>query len=267
MPAERDDNVFRLPPRRRPPAGEWPISASFLGLSVATLMLAGIMIFMPQYARGAVFPFVVGAWIISLCLHEFGHALVAHRTGDYTVQDKGYLTLDPAKYADPFNSILFPLLILAFGGIGLPGGAVFIQTNLLRKPWHSAAVSAAGPLANLIVLVALAAILAAFGAAMPAPLYASLAFVALLQATAILFNLLPIPGFDGWGMIEPWVPWHIRQKVYSLGLVLPLVVIGLFLFVPGVSRTFFAMVTMLVAPLGIDPTAAGIGYRLFQFWR
>jgi Zn-dependent protease len=263
---DRSDNVHRLQPRRRPPT-EWPVSASFLGLTFATLMLAGIMVFFPQYARAAVFPFIVGGWLISLCLHEFGHAWAAYRFGDWTVRDKGYLTLDPLKYADPFNSLLFPLLVLALGGIGLPGGAVFIQPQLLREKWHSAAVSAAGPFANLIVLLALVTVMALFRGLLPPILFVSLAFLALLQLTAIAFNLLPVPGFDGWGIIEPWVPDAIREKVYTLGPIIPFTVLALFLFVPGVSSTFFSVVQMFMGPLGIPLGAAGQGFRLFQFWR
>jgi Zn-dependent protease len=265
-PDQPPDNVHRLPPRRRPQA-EWPISASFLGLTFATLLMAAIMIMTPQYARGAVFPFVVGGWLISLCLHEFGHAWVAHRYGDWTVRDKGYLTLDPIKYADPFNSLLFPLLILALGGIGLPGGAVFIQTNLLRERWHSALVSAAGPMANALFLLLLVAVLSIFGPSLPRELYVSLAFLALLQVTAIAFSLLPVPGFDGWGIIEPWVPYAIREKVQALGPLIPFTVLALFLLVPAVGQTFFSIVYQFLAPLGISPGAAAQGFRLFQFWR
>ena len=71
--------------------------------------------------------------MISLCLHEFGHAIVAYHCGDRTVRDKGYLTLDPLRYTDLQYSILFPLLIMALGGIGLPGGAVYINTHYLRR--------------------------------------------------------------------------------------------------------------------------------------
>lgn len=73
------------------------------------------------------FLMVLGGWGVSLCLHEFGHAYVAYRGGDREVYFKGYLTLDPRKYTDPVFSIVLPLLILAIGGIPLPGGAVFIN--------------------------------------------------------------------------------------------------------------------------------------------
>jgi len=53
-----------------------------------------------------VFLFVTVGWVFSVCLHEFGHALVAFRGGDYTVKDKGYLTLNPIRYAHPVYSLV-----------------------------------------------------------------------------------------------------------------------------------------------------------------
>ena len=88
------------------------------------------MLYRPDHARLLVFPFVFIGFVISLCLHEFGHAIVAYHCGDRTVRDKGYLTLDPLRYTDLQYSILFPLLIMALGGIGLPGGAVYINTHV-----------------------------------------------------------------------------------------------------------------------------------------
>jgi Zn-dependent protease len=263
------NNVYQLPPRRPQPAKEWPVSPSFLGLSAAFVLVGAIMLFMPQYARGAVFPFVVAGWLISLCLHEFGHAIVAFRFGDWTVKDKGYLTLDPAKYTDPFNSILFPLLILALGGIGLPGGAVFIQPNLLRERWHSSLVSAAGPIGNLMVLAVLVAFIHGFsGVLKTSPvLHFSLVFLAFLQLTSIMFNLLPVPGFDGWGIIEPWLPYSVREQAQQIGPLIGFGVLFLFLFVPAVGQAFFGIVYFFMAPLGLSPRDMSIGASLFAFWK
>ena len=66
-------------------------------------------------------------WKAQVALHEFGHALVAFWGGDRSVVDKGYLTLNPLKYTHPFLSLVLPMLILVLGGIGLPGGAVYIN--------------------------------------------------------------------------------------------------------------------------------------------
>ena len=94
------------------------------------------------------FVVVLIGWIFSLCLHEFSHALVAYLGGDTTVKDKGYLTFNPLKYTHPVYSLLLPLLFLVLGGIGLPGGAVYIETWRLRSRTWMSAVSLAGPTAK-----------------------------------------------------------------------------------------------------------------------
>src|SRR5512139_4306787 len=82
-------------------------------------------------AYAGVFIFVIAGWIVSLCLHEFGHAFTAWRFGDHDVAVRGYLTLNPFKYSSPLLSIGLPLLFIALGGIGLPGGAVYVRTGFM----------------------------------------------------------------------------------------------------------------------------------------
>ena len=101
-------------------------------------------------ARFGVFCLVIGGWMVSLCLHEFGHAYTAYRAGDHSVEAAGYLTLNPLKYAHPFLSIVLPLIFIAQGGIGLPGGAVYLHKQSFRSRAMQSAASAAGPLSNVL---------------------------------------------------------------------------------------------------------------------
>jgi Zn-dependent protease len=225
------------------------------------------MMALPSYARWAVFPFVLAGWVISLCLHEFGHAIVAYHRGDRRVREKGYLTLDPLRYTDAQFSILWPLVFLALGGIGLPGGAVYVNTWAMMKMDRSL-VSAAGPIATLGVLVLLLAILAAtvdMQFAHPA-LYAAVAFLAFLQLTALFFNLLPVPGLDGWGIIEPWLPPDARDFGHRIAPIAPFLLV-VALFIPPVARAFWDAVYGLSNAIGLDAVAAWQGMRLFTFWR
>src|SRR5512142_224535 len=105
------------------------------------------------------FLIVLIGWIFSLCLHEFSHALVAYYGGDYTVREKGYLTFNPLKYTHPVYSIVLPLLFVLMGGIGLPGGAVYIERWRLRSRLWATAVSLAGPAANLLIAIVLGLVL------------------------------------------------------------------------------------------------------------
>jgi len=101
-----------------------------------------------------VFVLVIAGWVVSLCLHEFAHAYSAFRFGDHGVAMRGYLTLNPMKYTHPVLSLLLPILFIALGGIGVPGGAVYVRTDFMTKR-QKTIVSLAGPLTN----VAFAAIL------------------------------------------------------------------------------------------------------------
>ena len=247
----------------------WPLSPIFLALIAAFLFCALWMLYRPDHARWLVFPFVFIGFIIALCLHEFGHAIVAYHCGDTTVREKGYLTLDPLRYTDVQYSIVFPLLIMVLGGIGLPGAAVYINTHYLRRRIDGAFVSAGGPLGTAVVLAVLMVVLkAAPDLVQKAPiLYAALAFLALLQVTALIFNLIPCPGLDGWGIVEPFFPEAVRDMGRRLGMWGPIILVAALFLVPGLNRAFWQFVLDACTLIGLDSRAAFLGYKFFQFWR
>jgi Zn-dependent protease len=244
----------------------WPISLSFLGLIAVLIGSAPAMLAFPTHARWGVFPLVLAGWLVSLCLHEFGHAIVAYHCGDRSVRAKGYLTLDLLRYTHLQYSIVLPLVFLALGGIGLPGGAVYISRRALRGRLRPALVSAGGPIATLAVFLALLAILIAGHGAIDMALYAALAFLAFLQLTALIFNLLPVPGLDGWGILDPWLPGKLREHGRRWAAIAPLLLIVLLL-VPPVNRAFWDGVYMLSYGTGLDIWAITLGRALFEFWR
>src|SRR4029079_16436887 len=109
-----------------------------------------------RFAHGtdiAVFLFVTGAWIVSLCLHEYAHARTALHSGDISIGAKGYLTLNPLKYTHALLSIVLPVVSVIMGGSGLPGGAVFIVRGRIHGRWKHSLISAAGPLTNVLFAV------------------------------------------------------------------------------------------------------------------
>lgn len=214
---------------------------------------------------GGIVILVLGGWAVSLCLHEFGHALVAYRGGDHSVRAKGYLTLDIRRYTDPVMSLLVPLLLLAMGGIPLPGGAVWINHTALRSRARISAVSLAGPLTNL----ALGAVLiAAVSTGRPlGGLGAGLSCLALVQVLAFVLNILPVPGLDGFGALEPYLPAATRQFANTVRPYAPLALFVLIIGVPGAAAALFSGSFALFATLGGDPQAAAIGFAELMFWR
>lgn len=209
--------------------------------------------------------FVFGGWMVSLCLHEFGHAVVAYFGGDTSVKDKGYLTLNPLNYTDPGLSLLMPMIFLVMGGIALPGGAVYIDHSKLRDRRWDSAVSAAGPFANAVVTVALA-IPFWLGWVTVSPedwLGQSLAFLIFLQIFAVVINLLPIPPLDGYGIIRPWLPQSLQQRLNKLGRYSFWFIFGVLWFVPAASRELFLFIYQIALSLKIPPEAIQLGSVLF----
>ena len=207
---------------------------------------------------------VLAGWVFSLCLHEFSHALVAYLGGDYTVREKGYLTFNPLKYTHPVYSLLLPLLFLVMGGIGLPGGAVYIETWRLRNDYWRSAMSLAGPMANLLVAIVLAVILntTSVGSTSIGP---GLAFLAYLQIMAVVLNLLPIPPFDGYGVIEPFLPSGIRMQVAQVRGGFIWIVFLVLWFVPFAGRGLGLLIFFFTNLMGIPRELIAVGYEQFTF--
>jgi Zn-dependent protease len=239
---------------------------SFLGLVGALLGSAAAMLAFPAYGHWGVFPLVLSGWLVSLCLHEFGHAIVAYRCGDRSVRAKGYLTLDLFRYTHLQYSIVWPLAFLALGGIGLPGGAVYIRMRALRSRLHRTLVAAGGPAATLVILLVLLAILVTGRGLIGVSLYAALAFLVFLQLTTLIFNLLPVPGLDGWGILAPWFPDKLRELGRRWVGIAPFLLV-LLLFIPPVNRAFWDGVYALSRSAGLDVWAISEGRALFEFWR
>jgi Zn-dependent protease len=209
---------------------------------------------------------VIVGWIFSLCLHEFSHALVAYYGGDTSVREKGYLTFNPLKYTHPVYSILMPMIFLLLGGIGLPGGAVYIETWRLRsKRWESA-VSLAGPSANLVLAVVLSLVLR-IAPVSNGGIWPGVAFVALLQVMAAVLNLIPVPPFDGYGVLAPFLDQDLRLRIAQASSVIMLAVFAILWYVPFVNNLLWTTVYWISSRLQIPLQVAISGLNQFLFWR
>ena len=190
----------RVHPVRPSPLFVVIVAATGLGVWLCTTERVG--------AGVATFVLVFAGWILSLVLHEFAHAIVAYGSGDRSVAAKGYLTLDPRRYTDPLTSIALPLFFLIIGGIGLPGGAVWINRAALRSRAAASLVSLAGPAVNLTLAAGCLTLLSSgtVDVATQPVLARAVAFSGFLQVVAFVLNMLPIPGLDGFGALEPFLP-------------------------------------------------------------
>jgi Zn-dependent protease len=216
-----------------------------------------------------VFIIVTVLWVFSVCMHEFGHASVAYWGGDHTVKDKGYLTLNPFHYTHPVYSILMPVVMMVLGGIGLPGGAVYIEKQLLRSPVWETAVALAGIAINWLMVLFLAAFFK-FGVIPNDPQnLACVSFGLLLQLLvgSVLLNLIPIPPLDGFQAIAPWLPRDLRERLFAMSNMGPWILFMLFWYVKPFNQAFWNAVWFITDHLGVDSYMTYyVGMHAFRFW-
>lgn len=216
-------------------------------------------------ARIGVFVLVLAGWIVTVCLHEFGHAATAYRAGDREVELRGYLTLNPLKYSHPLLSVVLPIFFIAIGGIGLPGGAVYLRTGMF-PPKVQTRISLAGPAANAVVAVILLVVIRLFGMEGDhSAFWWGLSFLAFLQVMATILNLLPVPGLDGYAAIEPYLSNDTRRALANFKGYGILILVA-FLFVPQVNAVFFDAIYWVFGLSGVPEIFAQYGNYLMRFW-
>ena len=270
-PRARPDAALRrkpLPSLR----GVLKVSPVFIGLVAITAAAGALLWFgiVPGLTGALTILFVTAGWITSVCVHEFGHAFVAYLGGDRSVRASGYLDLNPLRYTNVLLSLVMPVLFLLLGGIGLPGGAVYIDRGALRSRAWDSAVSVAGPLGTLVCGVIVASPFLVPGNEgwlnqTNAGFFGALAFLAFIEAIALVLNLLPVPGLDGYGIVRPWLPYTLQGLANQYGQLGILAVFGVLWFVAPVSHAFFQAVLQITSSVGIPPILIGFGQSNFRF--
>ncbi|GAA5045150.1 site-2 protease family protein [Nocardia callitridis] len=255
-----------FPPQRRSRAiRPSPVFLLVVAITVVGAVLTWNADLDSTIAKVGVFVFVVFGWIITLCLHEFAHAFTAWRAGDHEVELRGYLTLNPLKYSHPLLSIGLPMVFIALGGIGLPGGAVYVHSHHF-SPRTQRIISGAGPAVNAVCAVVLLLIVRLFGDSGSQPVFwFALSFLAFLQITATLLNLIPLPGLDGYGIVEPSLSYRTRRSLDQFKPFGMLILFAL-LFSPVLNRVFFDAVYALFELSGVPSDWSKYGSYLTRFW-
>jgi Zn-dependent protease len=257
-------------------------SPVFVGI-VALTVVSGWMAWAAfGNVRVDVFLFVICGWLLSLCLHEYAHAIVAYFAGDRGVADRGYLRLNPLKYTNPVLSIVLPIIAVILGGIGLPGGSVWVDHSYIRSKARESLISLAGPATNVLFAVFLAVPFWLGGGAgaglfqdastgdvvvggTHGDFWAALAALAFLQVTASVLNFLPVPGLDGGNIVQPWLSEQY-QRVYRLFAPYGFILLFALLWQSRINGWFFSAVGWLADVIGIPNELAQIGLLWMRFW-
>jgi Zn-dependent protease len=265
----------------RTPRNAFVPSPVFVGI-VAVFAVSGWMTWAGfGNVRIDVFLFVVTGWLVSLCLHEYAHAVVGYFSGDRSVADRGYLRLNPLKYTSPLLSIVLPVVVVILGGIGLPGGAVWVDHRHIQSRLKDSLISAAGPLTNIILALVVAFpfligvgpgveqtdtgryVLTGTGAHLE--FWSALAALAFLQVTASVLNLLPIPGLDGGSIIQPWMS-PAYQRAWNLFAPYGFILLFLALWQTALGQWFYDVVFWLSEKIGLSEGLIQAGLELMRFW-
>jgi Zn-dependent protease len=147
---------------------------------------------------------LVPALLVAIPAHEMGHAAAAYFQGDRSVRYFGYFTLDPRRFLDPLGVIAVFIALVGWGR------KVPVQPNRISSMRQRLVFELGGPAANLLVAIVLGVLLRFLTATglhatftlsvglIGAILYA----IVFLNLSIFAFQLLPIPGLDGWEIVE-----------------------------------------------------------------
>jgi len=166
--------------------------------------------------------FAVAAFVVSVSVHEFGHAFVADRLGDRIPRLQGRLTLSPRAHIDPIGTLAVPLLGALMAGVPMIAWGKPVQTNPANYTKRFGMmtghmlVAVAGPFMNFLLAVVVSVVIVALGKA--GVLQASLEvrlirYLVLLNIMLLFFNLIPIGPLDGAAVLAGLLPRSMHRIV------------------------------------------------------
>ncbi|RAV21796.1 site-2 protease family protein [Paenibacillus contaminans] len=162
-------------------------------------------------------PFVFLALVVGFTVHEFAHAYTAYKFGDPTPKNMGRVTLNPRYHLSLFGTIMIFLI-----GFGWPKGVLIDRRNFKNPRLMDIIVTAAGPVSNLIIAfigLLLVFLFQAFdlkdsisgGSAQAILLF--LGLLIQLNMMLFIFNLIPLPPLDGYGIVKNFLPLRTQLKI------------------------------------------------------
>jgi Zn-dependent protease len=198
--------------------------------------------------------------IVAIVFHEIAHGWTARMLGDPTAAELGRLSLNPIKHVDPFGTVILPGM-LKLAGLPVFGWAkpVPVIKARLRNPRRDMMiVAAAGPGSNLVMGLIGAVLLGALlGWSRPmldqmGPLHflvLNLGNFILVNVFLALFNLLPVPPFDGGHIVEGLLPPALARKFAGLHRQALLVMILLLVVLPWIAPSLNVVGWLVLPPV------------------
>ncbi|MDU1854739.1 site-2 protease family protein [Clostridium baratii] len=178
---------------------------------------------------------MIPAILLGFTFHEYAHAKMADKLGDKTARFQGRLNLNPLTHIDPLG-----FLMILVAGIGWAKPVQVNPAAFKDKYKDDLKVSLAGPLANLgvalfggiLLFIVMALVFSnILTGALSQILYGITIRIITINVMLFIFNLLPIPGLDGWSVFRDLSPKHfyrVSDKVYQYQFIIliAIVVVG-----------------------------------------
>lgn len=191
--------------------------------------------------------------LVSMMAHEVSHGYVAYRLGDPTAKAHGRLTLNPIKHLDPLGTGMFVLTYLLGGFIFGWAKPVPVSPDYFKNRQRGMLiVGLAGPAANFIVAVGLAAVLNLLHPAVVSTLFTVLFLAFQVNVVLGIFNLVPVPPLDGSRVLGGFLPREAYARWIELdryGMIFILLLLFVFQgpFFAVLERAF-SLVTRVLLP-------------------
>jgi len=222
---------------------------------------------MDELLSPQVLPLIVGQLIIlilSIAVHEFGHAWVADRLGDRLPRQQGRVTLNPIAHADPIGTLALPIfaLIASHGAsIGFGWGKpVQTQPNTYTRRFHMRTghmmVAFAGPFMNLVfgTLIGVVLYVLVHTGVFPKNPFQSESLLPMMVINAIwtnyvlmFFNLIPARPLDGGAVLEGLLPDRIlRSPGFAQYQRYSMFIAAAFMFIPTLAKVFIWPATQML---------------------